>query len=191
MIEITRRLARQLRAVLRKAVPPGAGRVPRPPLVLHADPDGLRVRAQVPDVAVEYHQPGPRPPNTLALPSEALADFEGARDSDVTLEKVGEEAVQARWEDAGLPQVRDYRAVDPATLPPLPEPTGELTPVGPGFLSALHEAARTAAREGVRFRVQKVQLRGGRGDVVGTDGRQLLIQGWIALPWKEDLPRAT
>src|SRR5438067_7321009 len=101
---MTRRLARQLRAVLRKAVPPGAGRRPRPPLVLYADQDGLRVRAHQPDVAVEYHQAGPRPTDTLALPSEALDDFEAARDTLVLLEQVGEGAVQAKWEDGGLPQ---------------------------------------------------------------------------------------
>jgi hypothetical protein len=187
VIEMTRRLARQLRAVLRKAVPLGVGRVPRPPLVLHADQDGLRVRAHQREVAVEHHQPGPRPPDTLALPGEALDDFEGARDTVVVLERVSEDAVQARWEDAGLPQVRDYRALDVANLTPFPEPPRTLAPPGPGLLDAVHEATRTTAREGVRFAVQRVQLRGGRGEVVGTDGRQLLIQGGFALPWKEDL----
>src|SRR5437660_495714 len=123
---MTRRQARQLRAVLRKAVPLGVGRVPRPPLVLHAGPDGLRVRAHQLDVAVEYHQPSPRPADALAFPGEALDDFEAARDTPVLLEKVGENAVQARWHDGGLPQVRDYRALDLANLPPFPEPPGKL-----------------------------------------------------------------
>jgi hypothetical protein len=150
VIEMTCRLARQLRAVLRKAVPQGAGRVPRPPLVLHAGPEGLRVRAHQRDVAVEYQQPGTRPADTFALPGEALDDFEGARDAMVLLEKVGEGSIQAKWEDGGLPQVRDYRAPDLANLPPFPEPPRRLVPMEPGFLDALHEATRTAAREGVR-----------------------------------------
>jgi hypothetical protein len=187
VIEMSRRLARQLRAVLRKAVPLGGGRVPRPPLVLQAGPDGLRVRAHHSDIAVEHHQPGPRPADVLAVPGATLDDFEGSRDTVVVLEKVSEDAVQARWEDAGLPQVRDYRALDVANLPPFPELSGKLAPVEAGLLDALHEATRTAAREGVRFGVQRVQLRGGRGEVVGTDGRQLLIQGGFTLPWKEDL----
>lgn len=61
MIEITRTLARQLRAVFRKAVPRSEGRGPRPPLTLHAGRDGLRVRTHHPEVAVEFHQPGTRP----------------------------------------------------------------------------------------------------------------------------------
>ena len=61
MIEITRALARQVRAVLRKSTPPGTARGHRPPLALHAGRDGLRVRGHHTEVMVEYHQPGPRP----------------------------------------------------------------------------------------------------------------------------------
>jgi len=187
VIEMSRRLAWQFRAVLRKAVPLGAGRVPRPPLVLHASEEGLRIRAQQPDVAVEYQHSARLPDETLALPGEALDDFAGARDTVVTLVKVGEDNVQARWEDRGEPQVRDYTAIDLTKLPPFPELPEKLVTLEPDFLQALHEASRTAAREGVRLALQKVQLRGGRGDVIGTDGRQLLIQGGFALPWQEDL----
>lgn len=35
--------------------------------------------------------------------------------------------------------------------------------------------------------MQKIQLRGGTGDIVATDGKQLLIQSGFALPWKEDV----
>src|SRR5262249_57995602 len=80
-----------------------------------------------------------------------------------------------------------YGACDVANLPPFPEPPKTLVPMEPGFLDALYEATRTAARDGVRFGVQRLQLRGGRGEVVGTDGRQLLLQGGFAFPWKEDL----
>ena len=48
--------------------------------------DGLRVRASHPEVAVEYHLPGPRPTEVLALPGAALDDFEGGKESAVTLE---------------------------------------------------------------------------------------------------------
>ena len=44
MIQITRALARQLRAVLRKAAPLGSGRNDRPSLSLHAGPDGMQIR---------------------------------------------------------------------------------------------------------------------------------------------------
>jgi hypothetical protein len=35
--------------------------------------------------------------------------------------------------------------------------------------------------------LSRLQLRGSKGQVVATDGRQLLIQGGFELPWKEDL----
>jgi hypothetical protein len=187
VIEMTRRQARQLRAVLRKAVPLGIGRVPRPPLVLQANSDGLRIRAHQLDVTVEYLQPGSRPLDTLALPGEFLDDIEGARDSVVTLEKIADDTVQAKWDDGGLPQVRDYRALDLANLPPFPQPLKKWLAMEPSFLAALHEASRTAATDGVRFAVQKLQLRGSKGEVIATDGRQLLIQGGFALPWKDAL----
>ena len=107
-----RALARQLRAVLRKSVPVGAGRGVRPPLVLHAGQDGLRVCAHHADVAVAYHQPDPRPVDSIALPGAALDDFEGDKGGLVTLENVASDSVRARWDDRGVPQVRDYPALD-------------------------------------------------------------------------------
>src|SRR5262249_48867460 len=37
------------------------------------------------------------------------------------------------------------------------------------------------------FSLTRVQLAGKSGEVVGTDGRQLLVQGGFELPWQESL----
>jgi hypothetical protein len=70
VIEITRALARQFRAVLRKLTPLHAGRGPRPAVVLHAGPDGLRLRAGYAQAALEYRPrrrwPCPPRPSTTA-----------------------------------------------------------------------------------------------------------------------------
>lgn len=121
------------------------------------------------------------------MPPEALDDFEGRKDDAVTLEATEPGTVQARWDDGGVPQVRDYAAPDPQKLPPFPEEPRKLFPVDAAIRKALDDAAQTAAKEEVRFAVQKRQLRGGTGDIVATDGKQLLIQGNHALPWKEDV----
>src|SRR5262249_10805221 len=152
-----------------------------------ADQEGLRVRAHQLDITVEYYQPGSRPVETLALPGQSLDDLEGARDTAVRLAKNGDDRVQAKWDDGGVPQVRDYHALDRANLPPFPEAPQNLVAMEPGFLTALHETSRTAAPASVRFAVQKVQLRGGKGEVIGTDGRQLLLQGGFRFPWKDAL----
>ena len=89
MIQITRAQARLIRAVLRKSAPIGTARNYRPPLALHTGEDGLRVRIHAAEVAVEWHNPGPRPPDEIVLPGQALDDFEGAKDRTIT---------QPRWE---------------------------------------------------------------------------------------------
>ncbi|HEX5270517.1 MAG TPA: hypothetical protein VFW33_08535, partial [Gemmataceae bacterium] len=48
-------------------------------------------------------------------------------------------------------------------------------------------ASRVAAREATRFAITRVLLRGKGGQVVATDGRQLLIQGGFPLPWDDDV----
>src|ERR1700676_2473816 len=63
-----------------------------------------------------------------------------------------------------------------------------------GLLPALDEASRTAGREpGGRFALTRIQLRGRRGDVVATDGRQLLVQAGFPWPWDDDvlIPRSS
>src|SRR5439155_13962763 len=98
----------------------------------------------------------------------------------VTLENSGAGAVQARWNDAGVPQVRAYAAPDPEQLPPFPAEPAAFTGLEAGFLQALDAAGHTAAREQVRYALSRLQLRGSRGEVVATDGRQVLIQGGFA-----------
>ena len=57
----------------------------------------------------------------------------------------------------------------------------------PEFLAALHECGRTAAREATRFALDRVQVRGRAGQVVGTDGRQALLWGGFRLPFADDV----
>src|ERR1019366_7712439 len=117
MIQITRALARQLRAVLRKAAPVESARNDRPSLALHAGPEGLQVRCHHAEVAVEWHLPGPRPLDAVVLPHAALDDLEARHETLVTLTAKSAEAVQARWEAGGVSQVRDYQTVSLDRLP--------------------------------------------------------------------------
>jgi len=55
------------------------------------------------------------------------------------------------------------------------------------FLHALAEATRTTARDNIRYALTRIQLRGRRGQLVATDGRQLLVQGGFPFPWPEDV----
>jgi hypothetical protein len=54
------------------------------------------------------------------------------------------------------------------------------------FLQALDGAARTASHDRGRFACNRILLRGRDGAVIGTDGRQLLVQQGYSLPWTDD-----
>ena len=187
MIQFTRALARQLRAVLKRSVWAAAPRGTRPPVVLRAERDGLRVCAYDPEVTVEYRQPGQFAPEVLAVAAEVLDDCEGRTDATVTLANGGTDAVQARWEDKGVPQVKDYQARDVENLPELPELPAPWTALDNGLVKALADAAAIAPREHVRYALQRTLLRGQLGQVVSTDGAQLLAQSGFTFPWPEEL----
>src|SRR5436309_1533791 len=120
MIQLTRALARQIRAVLRKSAPIDSGRNYRPSLALHAGPDGLQVRCHHAEVAVELHVPGPRPVDVIVLPNAALEDIEARQDTVVTLTSKDSNIVQAQWDDGGVAQSRDFDTVAIYRFPPFP-----------------------------------------------------------------------
>jgi hypothetical protein len=65
-------------------------------------------------------------------------------------------------------------------------PDVELHDPGGGFLAALVEAVKTTSNDNSRYALRCVMLRGAQGEVVASDGRQLLVQRGFALPWKDD-----
>ncbi len=186
MIEISRALARRLRLVFRKSLPPGTTRGQRSPLSLYAGQDGLLIRSHHPEVVVAYHRPGPCSREEMHLPGEVLDDCAGRGNDAITLDTLGTETVRAMWHDGGVPQLRDYHCPDKEKSPPLPEEPKKLVPVEPGLLRALAEAALCSAREGSRFSLSKIQLKS-KGEIVSTDGRQLLVQKGFSFPWEDDL----
>ena len=109
MITITRRTARTLRAVFRRSVLGITHRSPIPPLVLHAEGTHLRAQYQYDSLAVEYVEPGSyRPLDSIPVPLDVLADIEGRDDSPVVFEAAEPDRTVIRWQDHGIPQVREY-----------------------------------------------------------------------------------
>ncbi len=185
MIVLPRSLARQFRALLRRCLqPPGPRQAPI--LRLHVGPHGLEMAAHQQECVIVYQQPGKHTRETLFFPADVLADIEG-KDGSATLETIGEGKGEARWDDAGVPRSRPFDRVKPERMPKLPSMPKHFQPVEPAFLQALTEAARTTARDGVRYALTRIQVRGRRGQLVATDGRQLLTQGGFSLPWPEDV----
>ena len=189
MITLTRRKARCLRGVLRRSALGIARRGPIAPLVLEADGAKLCARYRYGGVAVEHVAPCPRTDSgTVALPLEALADFEGRDESPVVIESIGPGKARARWSDKDVPALaHEYEVPEMGPLAEFPAPPDLWDESTPALLDALAEASATAGEASPRYALDCIQLRGGRGEVAATDGRQLLVQGGFNFPWAGDL----
>jgi hypothetical protein len=184
LIPISRSLARQLRAVFRRLA--GRSAPIHPVLSLHAGKDGIRIRLHNADIAAEFHQAGSYAEEVLTLPLAALANFEGRTDALVELETARPGVTLARWQDSGVPQVKGYDSQELDSLakfPGLPEP---VTSIEPGFVKALDDASHSAS-SAIRYATDHIQLRGSPGQVIATDGHQLLLQSGFQFPFSEDV----
>jgi len=148
--------------------------------------DGTRLRLMQPDIGIEYHHPTPTKAASMTLPMNALADCEGNGKGTVQLQALHNGHVEVRWEKGGIPQVRNYPKRESPTTP-FPAWPKRDSANDPSLLQALEEAMQIPTGESGRLALNCIQLRGGKGDVVATDGRQLLIQGGFQFPWKDAL----
>jgi hypothetical protein len=187
LIELSRALARAFRAVLRHSLLADAPRGPWPPVLCRAGEGGLTLQARHGDLAVRHHQPGKRPPDAVAFRAGLLAEFEDRADAPVALEQAAVGKGRASWDEGGVPRSLEFDTVTPDSVPPFPGRPKKLVPMPDDFLAALAEAARTAAHDSARVAASRVLLRGRAGEVVATDGRQLLVQGGFPLPWQDDV----
>lgn len=186
MIEIPRSLARQLWAVLRRCWPKPHGRhIPR--IDFQVDTEGLIARVAQPEIAVEYRQAGTFGSKSVSLPLGALADFEGRGPDTVTLEAGKGDKVVARWQDGSVPQVKDYDVGDCIPSEDVPDLPDKFVRNPLELLTALDEASQTTAGDGVRFALHRLMLRGRYGEVIATNGKELLIQGGFHFPWSDDV----
>ena len=131
--------------------------------------------------------------DVLAFTASVLQEFEGRQEDSVTLEALSPGQGRVRCTDAGVQRVLDFGATDPGSGPPFPPTPEKWASMPAEFLTALDEAARTTANESTRFALARIQLRGKGGQVVGTDGKQLLLHSGFDFPWTDDvlLPRVS
>lgn len=186
MIELPRYLARNFRAVLRKSVLLHAPRTTVTDITLQTGADGFTLRARGAEVAVEHRLNGNFAPDQLVVPSSAFADFEGPDALPVCLER-SPKGVTARWSDRGVPRCQDYEWHPKDKPPDWPTAPQQMATLPPEFLGALDDAMHTASREAFRYATHRVQFRGSTGQLIATDGKQLLIQSQFNFPFKEDL----
>lgn len=185
MIQISRLLARRLRAVFRKCTSRVNSHRFSPMLHFQASKDGLRIRMHDQDIAAEYHADSDIfSPEELVLPMTALADFESGKPEPVQLNKLDANRVQASWVDRSVPQLMTYDGKELKDLPPHPA-LPAMTPIVDRFLQALADAQTVTAAQAVRYATDKIQLKKA-GKVIATDGRQLLVHDGFRFSFKDD-----
>ncbi|CAN5909094.1 hypothetical protein BH23PLA1_BH23PLA1_42600 [soil metagenome] len=189
MITLTRIQARRLRTVFRRRRLGIHHKGLVPPLVFSNDPNtGLRVRHHRPPLAVECLLPATADSSgPVLLPLDALADFEGKDGATVVLETSAPGRTVARWSDRGIPQIREYAVPALDSLPAFPGPPEGFQSVPAGLLDALAEASATTDSASTRYALDCLQLRGETGEIIATDGRQILIRGGFSFPWPGDV----
>jgi hypothetical protein len=185
VIELSRNLVKEFRAVVRKSVLAADPRGPCPIVVCKAGRRGRTLSCRQGKIGVRHHTPGSFPTASVAVPFAKLADLENLGEV-IVVEQTSPSGGRASWQGDEGPRVLDFDTADPSSLPIAPEPARNRSSLEPGFLTALDEAARTASREAVRYATNRILLRGRDGTLVATDGRQLLLQGGFRFPWKED-----
>jgi hypothetical protein len=187
MIAITRRTLRRFRAACARCV---AGRIrgPSPPVVIRQGKGRVALTATFPEVTLELGCGTSATSSEVLVVPMAVLDELGAVTADlVELEAAGTVKGTARWEEGGKPKTRPLDLILAGKQhDALPRPQG-LKTVPPRFLEALHEAGRTSSREDGRYALSRVQVRGGKGQVIATDGKVAVVFGNFPFAFTEDV----
>src|SRR5271157_1082707 len=188
LITITRCKARTLRSILRRATLGIRHRSSVPPLVLHAEGTRLRAQYRYDSLAVEYVEPGSyRHLDSIPIPLDVLGDIEGRDDSPVVFEAAEPDRTVIRWQDHGVPQVRECPVTPFGNIAPFPETPTTWTQAPADLLPALAQASEICTDESTRYALNCVQLRGTLHKIIATDGHQLLVRSGFGFPWDGDL----
>ena len=187
MFEVSRALLRQFRSVVRRSLLDTDRRGPWPVVFCRADRRGLSLEAFQDEIAVRHRQPGNYPAEMTAFPGGLLAEMESRGAEPVTLEVTEPRKGRARWSDGAVPRAVDFDATIPDKVPSFPEMPRDGREFSTDFLRAFTEAGRSTGNHAVRYGLTRIQLRGSSGQIVATDGKQLLVQGGFPFPWRDDV----
>lgn len=191
MIALTRRRLRGLRRLLRRHALGLPRSAPAPPVVLRGlGPAGGVAACWAGDgLALEAVATGLGGlDEAVALPLDGLAELEAPDDAMVTCDALASDRTRARWAERDVPREATYHVPALGTLPPFPESPASFEPAPADLLGALAEATRVATDDSTRYALDHLRLRGGpAGEVVATDGRQLIVHGGLPLPWDGEL----
>jgi hypothetical protein len=149
-------------------------------------PTGVHLRCITDKFVADVCHPHPSEELRAVLPLDLLEDLDTRRSNEtIQLRKVGNQ-IEAQWTKGGTPRSRLYSGL-------LPKPHAfPAWPVkhcsNPDHLrAALDQVAKVAAKQSARSALDHICLSGKTGEVIGTDGRQLLLLGGFEFPWTGDV----
>ena len=186
MITFSRRLARRVRAVFRRALRPSP-RENSPSVTIIATPRTLKFTTRNDHLTVCYEETGRFRPAELAVPLSFFDDCAGSRTDLIQLAPTESGALVARWNDDGIEQILAVEQRPLPTAADFPSLPKQLTKNPPRLVRALRDAAETTDATSSRYALGCIQLRGKRGEIAATDGRQLLLQRGFEFPFDDDL----
>jgi hypothetical protein len=158
---------------------------------LIAGENGLVIRAQAAQHAVEYRVPVVQPDCQLIVPLSLLKEVGGNNQDDVTLVAGSDGRVTASWIDGVVPKTKTLDAPQVSADEQFPCMPTEFADMPPEFLPRLADAMSVTDHESSRYALGCVQLRGD-GAIVATDGHQALKQTGFGFPFRgERLVSAT
>jgi hypothetical protein len=185
LLTITRKLAEQLRKVFRQALSTNS-RCPMPPVEFAGNRFGLRVRCHTQEAAVEFRLDDDQPEETILAPWDLLTDTGGSGRERVVELRRENGHVLASWQNGSVPRAVQY-ATPVENEAPWPDSPERFVENPLELLKALAEAAATSDDASSRYALGCLQLCGGGGKIVATDGHHLLMQRGFEFPWEGDI----
>jgi hypothetical protein len=193
MIQLPCREAGRFRALARRCVV-GRPRGPSPPVRIVRSRDGLTLSASFGQIALSLRMPRPDADGNDGefdkyIPFAVLEAAEGGGAEIATVEFDPSGKIRCRTATRGRVRETAFEetVADDSSTPDLTARPARMKAVDDGFLAALDECGRSTSAESARFALSRLQLRGTTGQVVGTDGRQLLVCSGFELPFDDDV----
>ncbi len=186
MIQLPRAVARAFRALARKCHP-SRPRSPAPPVTLHQVDGRLILHADFGEVSLTWTGTAGTESESMVIPMALIDAIDGPGDDSIQIVREGTDRAVARWADRGVPRSFPCELVSAQVEHAVPESPVAWGAVLSEFLGVLHEAGRTAARAATRYALQRVQVRGSKGQIIGTDGKKAYLRSGVSLPFPDDL----
>ncbi|HTO04667.1 MAG TPA: hypothetical protein VL069_13235, partial [Opitutus sp.] len=187
MITIPRSVARQIAKVFRIALDLTPAQAAQQLVSIRSDDQGVTIFSQTTKFCVSYRLSGRNGSERCGIPLGLLKTVGGGQPDPVTLVRTTEQVIHAQWQDAGIS--RQSQGQEPAAEnlgDPWSMPSDWVEQDGQ-LMRALADAMATTDPQSSRYALGCLQLRGARGEIAATDGRQALLQSGFKFGWQDDV----